>query len=74
MEKTGFFEEAPGIKSMSRLQMFWGTVYAYIFLTYYALATKEEIDILALIIILLTFAAAPKVISKFVEKVPTIGK
>ena len=73
MEKTGFFEEAPRVKSMSRLQMFWGTIFAFGFIAFQALTTKEGID-LSLAVILLTFAAAPKVISKFAEKVPMIGK
>ena len=65
MEKTGFLEEAPGVRSSTRLQMFltmWFTFFAVGWQVY-----QNEVDIV-LTLLLFTAAFAPKQIQNFSEK------
>jgi len=66
MEKTGFFETAPGNKSSIRLQMFISMWFAFLVIGYQVY--RGEVDIV-LSILLLSAAFAPKLIQKFAEKV-----
>jgi len=63
--KTGFFEEAPGVKSSIRLQMFLTLIFAFLIIGY-QVYKKDGADF-ELALLLLSAAFVPKVISKFAE-------
>lgn len=62
--KVGFFEEAEGVKSSIRLQMFLTMFFSFFVIGYQVV--NQQVD-LVLTIMLLSAAFAPKVISKIAE-------
>jgi hypothetical protein len=62
--KTGFFEEAPGVKSAIRLQMFMTMIFTF-FVIGYQVYTKEVDYLLCLTLLVASFV--PKLLQKFAE-------
>jgi hypothetical protein len=65
--KTGYFEEAPGVKSNMRLQSFialWiGAIIAV-----FAIATKQlDVNVIAIVTLFIVAAFVPKAVQKFAE-------
>ena len=66
--KTGFFEEAPGVKSSIRLQSFVALL-AGIGISAFAIGTKQlDANVIALVTMFIVGAFTPKVVQKFAEK------
>jgi len=65
--KTGFFEEAPGVRSHMRLQSFMALL-AGIGIAGFAVGTKQvDANIIALVTMFVVAAFAPKAVQKFAE-------
>ena len=71
MEKTGFFESEPGVKSSTRLQMFMTMIFTFIAVGWQVY--QNEIDIV-FTLLLFTAAFAPKQIQNFSEKIAEAKK
>lgn len=69
MEKVGFFEEKPGVLSMTRLQMFLTLIFSFALTAYQAYT--QTIDIV-LITMFLGAAITPKIVQKFAEKIDKV--
>lgn len=62
--KTGYFDEAPGVKSSIRLQMFLTLMFAFAVIGYQVWQAKVDFE---LAMLLLVAAFTPKVVQKFAE-------
>ena len=66
--KTGFFEEAPGVKSSMRLNSHLALWLSFL-MAGFAIWTKQlDANTIALITIFVVGAFAPKAVQKFAEK------
>ena len=66
MNKTGFLEEAPGIKSSIRLMSFIVLLYTLAFIWGHVIINHQPIDanFIALVTLMFTAAFVPKVLQK----------
>lgn len=67
MEKTGFFETAPGKKSSIRLQMFITMFFAFLVVGFQTYANENHNPDFLTMLTLLTAAFAPKLLQKVSE-------
>jgi len=65
--KIGFFEEQPGQKSSTRLQMFITMFFAFLVIGYQTYANESHTPDFLTMVVLLSAAFAPKTIQKFAE-------
>ena len=66
-EKTGFFEEEPGVKSSIRLQMFCTMIFAFIVIGYQTYVNENHTPDFLTMLTLLIAAFAPKLLQKMAE-------
>jgi hypothetical protein len=67
MSKTGYFEEAPGVKSAMRLQSFI-SLWIGAGIACFAIGTKQlDVNVIALVTLFIVAAFVPKAVQKFAE-------